>query len=153
MGIIINIRRPLQIGSMYLTTPIITNCLTKDTYYKIEGLAGYFCDGASRGFTVSETGTITFLGVNNTKANANGVSDVEANKQCRLTYALFKKGILVPTAETPSDITNVNKSRCISITRGLTLQTDDYFDVYVKASVDDVDIKSNTLMLTFNCDR
>jgi hypothetical protein len=143
----------LQMGEMRLTAPDTTHCTTAGTYYKIYSLGG-FSDGENNNFTVDGNGKITFTGLKGTNCITTGVSDVTADKQCQLYYALYKNGSLVANAETPVDINNPGKAKSIAITRMIPhLKSGDYFEIYVKSDVANTIVTHNTLFITFIGDR
>lgn len=122
-----------------------TDLTLADQYYKINGP---FTAMDLHAFIHNIDGTLTYTGTLK-HFLFSGASDLGVNKVCRITYALFKNGVLVPGAETPHDFTAQAKVENISITAILGATKDDYFAVYGKSSVADTVLSVATLLTTF----
>lgn len=143
----------LQGGVMHLTSSDTTHCTTIGTYYKIYKLGG-FANGIHNGFTIDGNGRITFTGQKGTDCVFFGSSDVAADKQAELHYALYKNGSLFDQAESPIDINNPNKSKSIAINLGLpNLKATDYFEIWVRSDVASTVVTHKTLFITILGDR
>jgi len=115
-------------GQMRLTAETTLVFAAADTYQKVEGV---WLDGHLNKFETDNLGTLTYIGPD-TFALMNGVSDLQVNKACEVTYALFKNGVLVEGAETPHTFTATSKTSNISITRICEINTGDELEVYAK---------------------
>jgi len=140
------VKKGLFRGCQGLTSPEETVCTLADNYYKISGTwsgatnLGFFRDGSGK-LIYKNGANINFL--------LNGTSDVKADKNCLLTYALFKNGVLVSGAETPHTFNNANSFVNISITAFVQgLKYDDYLEVYCKSDQANTKITSETLTIT-----
>lgn len=103
------------------------------TYYKIEDTWTVFAD--PKGFTV-DAGNDRLVYSGATGAFLfSGSSDLSVDKNCKITYGLHKNGVLVPGAETPHDFGSANSTSNISITAILTLEADDYLEVWAKSDI------------------
>lgn len=143
----------LQLGHMHLSASDTTQCTTADYYYKISKTAG-FVNGVNNNFTIDGNGKITFTGIKGTVCLFLGASDVTADKQCQITYALYKNGSLYANAESVIDINNPGKAKHISINLGIpNLKSGDYFEVYCKTDVANTIVTHNTLFVSFIGDR
>ena len=80
--------RLIEMVGLDLDSETATILTTADQYYKISGT---FTDGLDKGFTISESGTITYNCAGGMFL-LNGTSDLKANKTCEITYALFLNG-------------------------------------------------------------
>jgi hypothetical protein len=138
-------------GCQALQAPRATSCVNADQYYKIGGTwAGSQCIG----FVRDGLGMITYKNGANITFLLNGTSDVRADKNCQITYALFKNGVLVPRAETPHTFNFANQIANIAITAFVeNLKYDDYLEVYCKSNVANTLITTETLIVTFLGDR
>ena len=133
-------------GCQRLLSSEITNCEDLGTYYKIGGTwGGHEC----RGFIRDGSGKLTYLSGGGCTFLFNGSSDVSVNKACRITYGLYKNGVLVSNAETPHDFSATSKIESLGITALADLNLGDYLEIYVKSSVDDTEITSTSLAITF----
>ncbi len=122
-----------------------TICTLANTYYEI---IGNYNSNLVNGFSVVAN-RITYEGTQTKNFLLNGVSDIKANNNnTRVTYALYKNGVLVPHAETPTDIRHSTASTNIAITSIIPLAEDDYIEIFVKSSVAGVIITSETMQLT-----
>jgi len=138
-------------GAEYLLSDTTVLCDSANVYRKI---VGRFRDGVTNNFRIDSLGSITFVGLNATNSIMTGVSDLSPDKACRLTYVLYLNGVIVPTAGTPIDFVNPNKTKGISISRGIyNMRYGDYYEVWVKSDTDNTTVTVYTLMLTFICDR
>jgi len=146
------IPRVLQHGCHQLSSSTTTTCTLADTYYKIGGtwIDGNGCNNA---FTYDGTGKITFTGQSGTYFLFTGVSDLSVNVASRVTYGLYKNGVLVTGAETPTDFVSSSKVGEIGISHIFPIQKGDYFEIYVKSDGAGNIVTHNTLMLTFVGDR
>ena len=135
----------LDRGQLKLSVTATTTTGTADTYTKV---LGTFINGASSNFIVSGNKLI-YQGVSGQTFLFSGASDVEVDKSCVLTYALFVNDTLLTGAETPHTFTAASKLENISITAIVTLNHGDEIDVYVKSSVDNTDVDPATLIITF----
>jgi hypothetical protein len=116
-------------GQLRILNPANTICVLANEFYKI---AGTFEDGETVGFTIAEN-KICWNGNNGIDFLFNGSSDVQVNKACTITYALFKNGILIPNVQTPHKFLSPSKTSNISITALVEINNNDEFDVYVKS--------------------
>jgi hypothetical protein len=138
---------PLRKGAQALTAEQATLCTDANTYYKI---GGTWTTGENRGFEIDGLGKITYKDGTGISFLFNGASDVSADKNCTITYGLFKNGSLITGAETPHTFDAANKIESISITAFVeNLQYDDYFEIYCKSNQVNTTITSKTLSITF----
>jgi hypothetical protein len=134
------------IGGHQLTSPLVTSCVTAGDYYKI---GGTWADGCSHGFVSDGAGRLTFVGEDGTNCLLVGVSDLSTNKVCRVIYSAYINGVIVPNASTPTDFTSANKIGNIAITKIVSFDKGDYFEVWVMSDTSNTDITHNTLYLSF----
>ena len=135
-------------GCHHLASSTTTTCTDADTDYKV---GGTWTDGeqCNKDFNYDGSGKITFTGDNGTFFLFNGVSDLEADKVCRVSYTLYINGIAVSGSTTPTDFEHANSIGSISITNFIKLDKDDYIEVYVQSDTAVTDITHQTLLLTF----
>jgi hypothetical protein len=131
-------------GQMQLTPDTALAFAAVDTYEKV---VGTWTDSCLFKFTFDPSGILTYTGPD-TCFLLNGVSDLQVNKACEVTYALFKNGVLVPGAETPHTFTAAAKTSNISITRICTLETGDTVEVYAKCDDDTAIATIKSLSIT-----
>lgn len=138
-------------GCHHLASATNVVCTDANTYYKIGGTwtdgTGGRCD-----FSYDGSGKITY---NGQKAvfHFSGASDVAADKNCTITYALYKNGVLVSNAITPHTFNTANQTTSISITNLFETYRGDYFEVYVKSDTAATTVSVQTLYITFLGDR
>lgn len=138
-------------GCQALQSAQATNCVNADQYYKIGGTWG---GSQCLGFVRDGLGKLTYKNGANITFLLNGTSDVKADKNCQITYALFKNGVLVTGAETPHTFSSANQIANIAITAFVeNLKYDDYLEVYCKSDTANTLITSETLITTFLGDR
>lgn len=140
------VKTSLYRGKAKLTTPVQDTLTTIDQYYKINGT---WSDGNSLGFSVSPTGVLTYFGCNKCCFLFSGVSDVQADKVCQITYSLYINGVLVSGAETPASFEHANSIKSISITDIIDLYKGDEIEVYAKSDTATTKITPSTLVITF----
>lgn len=131
-------------GQMQITPDTTLSFAAADTYEKVVGV---WTDSCLFKFTFNPNGTLTYVGPD-TCFLLNGVSDLQVNKQCEITYALYINGALVEGAETPHTFTSAAKTSNIGITRILTLETGDTIEVYAKCNDDTVIATFKSLSVT-----
>jgi hypothetical protein len=138
-------------GCQRLISEQQTTCINANTYYMIGGTWG----GASCvGFERDGKGKITYTDGTGVVFLLNGTSDVQADKNCTITYALFKNGQLVDGAETPHTFEHANSIANISITAIVEgLICGDYLEIYCKSDQSNTLVTSNTLIITFYGDK
>lgn len=133
-------------GQIRLTATDTTDLTaTANTYVAVDGI---FEISLSHWFSANASGVMTFIGEKAIDFLFNGVSDVSADKNCRITYALFLNGSLVVPAQTPHDFASANKDENISITALLTLEPNDYIQIYAKSDTVSTIISVDTLQVT-----
>jgi len=115
-------------GQMRLTPDTTLAFAAANTFEKI---VGTWLDGGLFKFTSDGLGALTYTGPD-AWFLFNGVSDLQVNKVCELSYALYKNGAFVDGTETPHTFTSAAKTSNISITRICELQTGDIIEVYAK---------------------
>ena len=131
-------------GQIRLTSPNPTTLTTIDQYYQ---LLGTFDNGVARNFSINPDGTLTCL-----KAGpylVNGVSDLEVDKACKITYGLHINDTLVDIAQTPHDFSSANKTSNISITGIVPLNVGDEITIWARSDTATTEITVNTLFVTF----
>ena len=138
------INRSVDKCNMRVATPAATTITDADTYYSI---AGTFTDGACQGFNVASDGTITCL--SSGCFLLNGVSDLQVDKACTITYALEKNSVIDTTSTTPHTFSSASKIDSISITRNVYLEKGDVLKVKAKSDTANTTMTANTLYLTF----
>jgi hypothetical protein len=131
-------------GQMQLTTDTTLAFAAIDTYEKI---AGVWTDSCLFKFTFDATGILTYTGPYACFL-FNGVSDLQVDKACNVSFALYKNGALVTGAETPHTFTSAAKTSNISITRICTLETGDTIEVYAKSDDDTATATIKSLSIT-----
>lgn len=127
-------------GQSRLTAEADTILTNANQYYHILGV---YSDGNALGFTTLVDGKITFNGHDGTAFIMNGVSDLAVDKNCKLSYGLYKNGVLIPGAESPHDFEHANQTILLAINFLITLNKNDYLEVYAKS-----DIAATTLTVT-----
>jgi len=142
----LNPKTSVSRGQMAISTPTNTVTGTADTYVQ---MAGTFTDSMLNNWSLNADGTLTFNGNDGSTFLFNGVSDLEVDKACTITYGLYKNGVLVTGAETPHTFAAASKIDNVSITRIIQLDKGDYLNVFVKSSATDTTATINTLFLTF----
>jgi len=141
------IPRRLYKGCHHLSVALETICTTPGEYYRVNGI---WSDGTcNEGFVYDGTGKLTYLGQSNVKFLFNGVSDLSANKVCRVEYQLYINGNIVPGASTPTNFEHANSLSDIAITNFVILNTGDYIEVYIKSDTTTTTVTHETLFLTF----
>lgn len=131
-------------GQMSITHDTTLAFAAVDTYEKIVGV---WEDSNLFKFTFDPDGTLTYTGPDACLL-LNGVSDLQVNKACEVTYALYINGAVVPGAETPHTFTSAAKTSNIGITRICQLQTGDTIEVYAKCDDDTAIATFKTLSIT-----
>lgn len=131
-------------GQSILTAQDTTTLSVIGTYYKINGT---FSADYILGFSHNTNGTLTYTKTKDCIFLFNGVSDLEVNKACEITYALFINGISV--AETLHDFAATSKIENISITAFLELQKNNYLEIYAKSDTVDTIITVSSLLTTY----
>jgi hypothetical protein len=134
-------------GGMALNDNPVVNLGGIDNYTKIPGdWVAYH----SKGFTVDNVlDRIIYSGVDNVDFLFNGSSDVLSDKNATITYGLYKNGVLIPGAETPHDFGTANAVEHIGITAIVTLNKNDYLEIWAKSSTNDTTITPKSLSITF----
>ncbi|MCK5615992.1 hypothetical protein KAR91_79755 [Candidatus Pacearchaeota archaeon] len=143
--------RPLwnPIATLTIVSPDDTTCIIAETYYALEGT---FTDGRLVDFTLDEnTGIITYIGSGG-EFVFHGTSDLQADKVCRITYAMALNGVIQTGVTTPVDILSANKSGNISINRPITLVTNDTIQVKMKSDTANTVVTVNSLNLVIRGD-
>jgi len=128
-------------GQLRLESPADTNLSETDTYYKV---SGNFIDGDANGFEVVDN-KLKYIRDSGICFLLNGVSDLQVNKACTITYSLFKNGVLVPGAQTPHTFVNPSKTSNISITAICKLDKNDELEVFAKSDEINTIISVHTL--------
>ncbi len=134
-----------ETGQLRLETETVTSLTLADTYYPV---SGNFVDGNNKGFSLANDGTLTHLGGQNSVL-LNGVSDIQVDKVCTVTYALFLNGVLVDFAQTPHSFTAASKTESIAITGILISAQGDYYQIYAKSSESSTNLTVTNLFVTF----
>ena len=129
-----------------VSTPATTTLTTAGDYYSIDGT---FSDGDCKNFTVASDGTITYNGNDGTIFQFVGVSDLEVDKACEITYALEKNSVIDTTSTTPHTFVAASKIDGIAITRVISLNNGDVLKIKAKSTVNTTLMTANTLFLTF----
>lgn len=138
------IPRTVPRGQATLSAPVSLTPAVADTY---EAVPGSWSDGDAYKFSTSAVGVLTYMGSSGRAFLFNGSSDLEVAIADTVTYALYKNGVLVTTAETPHIFTAPAKTESISITAIITLDYGDVLQVYAKSLAGErIDIK--TLRIT-----
>ncbi len=139
-------------GCHHLNIADTTECVVADSFYVIQGI---WTDGdeCNFGFEYDGLGKITYKAQDGVFFLLNGVSDLQADKVCTVTYALVANGTVDTTFQTPTDFTAANKISNISITNFIKSQRGDFYQVAVKSNVANTQVIHNTLQLTFLGDR
>lgn len=132
-------------GQLYLTAETTVDYDVADTYQKITGT---WADKNLFMFEATAAGVLTYKGPDNTVFLFNGVSDLAASKISTIYYGLFKNGSLVTGAETPAGVQVPGRIRNISITEIISLNKDDYLEVFTRCSDDTVTLTAKTLSIT-----
>jgi hypothetical protein len=135
-------------GAHHLITPLETFCETADTYYKILGIWG---DGdyCNCGFDIDCCGKITYTESISSYTMLVGISDLKVDKNCEVTYGLYKNGNLITNAETPRKFEHANQTANVAITNILKNNSNDYYEIYVKSDTNSTTVTTRTLMLSF----
>lgn len=140
------IPKRLNKGRNILSSETTTTCTNNGDYYKI---GGTWTNGVSgHCFESDGSGKLTYVGDTGVSYLLIGNSDLSSSKVATVTYALYKNGSLITNAETPTDFTAANKISSIGINNFITLNAQDYLEIYVKSSVDGTVITHKTLNLT-----
>lgn len=145
------IPKHLYKGCHHLSEETIVVCTTAETYYKIGGVWTNGTGGRCN-FSYDGLGKITYDG-QKAAFLFTGVSDVAADKNCTITYALYKNGVLVANAITPHIFSTANQTANISITNLFEINRGDYFEIYVKSDTNATTLTVETLYMTFLGDR
>jgi len=132
-------------GQLRLTAQETTSLTVAGTWVAIDGV---FVNGACSCFDIHADGILTFKGESAEDFLLNGVSDLATDKVCRVHYGLYLNGVLVPEAITPKDFQHANSDENISITALLTLEPDDYIQVWAKSDTNTTVITVDTLQVT-----
>jgi hypothetical protein len=141
------IKTPNNRGQMHLATGTTLAFAATDTYEKI---VGTWTDGCANNFVVDDVNDrITYTGKQTMCMLMNGVSDCQVNKNCQISYALYRNGSLVTGAETPHTFQAVAKYSNISITTLLNINSGDYFEVFAKCDAGDTTLTINSLKILF----
>ena len=130
-------------GGMALSSPKTTT--TSPSYVKITGTWNnmlvdnddFTVDGVGR-ITCNKSGCYHFVGDSNLTASSAG----------KIYYALYKNGLLIPGAETPTDVVSASKIGAIGINSFIELVETDYLEVWVKSDSAN-SVTSETLLITF----
>lgn len=133
-------------GQSRLTAPsnvILTNA---EQYYHVTGT---YSDGNALGFTTLADGKITFNGHDGTAFVMTGISDLSVDKNCKLSYGLYKNGVLIPGAESPHDFEHANQTILLAINFLITLNRGDYLEVYAKSSIANTTLTITSLVTTY----
>jgi hypothetical protein len=131
-------------GHITLVTPAAITLVTPGQYYKIPG--AYLAHDHA-GFLADETGKLVHVDVKGVYM-LNGTSDVEVNKACQITYALFLNGVLAPGAESPHTFAASSKIDTLAITAIIHLVKGDYLEVYAKTDTASALLTPSTLQVT-----
>jgi len=133
-------------GQIRLSAPTTTELsATPDTW---KAIAGVFVDGQCNCFTLSADGILTYNGDKSQDFLFSGASDLQADKNCILTYGLYVNGTLVGEAQTPVTIDHANSFGSIGITSIVNLSKDDYLQIWVKSDTANTDVGVQTLNVT-----
>lgn len=131
-------------GQLILTAPSSFTLTNADEYYTIPGA---FADGFNLGIETSVDGVMTYTGFGNIMRIV-GVSDLEVDRACEITYAFFREGLLVPGAQTPHGFVSPSKTANISITAIMEAAKNNYMSVRVKSDVAGTVVNIRTLVVT-----
>lgn len=132
-------------GQIHLSAQAVTSIVTANEYIPV---SGNFVDGNIKNFTLDSNGTLTYIGYGN-DVLFSGVSDVAVNKNCKITYALFRNGVLIPEAQTPHNFQGVSITETLAITHILYVNHGDAFQVYCKSDQVNTDLTVDNLCVTF----
>ena len=121
-------------GEMHITTEQTPTLATADQYYKLTGFSGANLNN----FVVSDN-KITFNGTEKV-FHINGVSDIQVNKTCTLTYAVYVNGVINPHEITPHTFTSASKTVNISIVALATLSPNDYIEIWAKSTASNTEL-------------
>ena len=139
----------LQHGGHSLSGGITTTCTNADQYYKI---AGTWIQHPGEAFVSDGANILTYMNGSDVHFLLNGVSDLSVSAACKITYGLYKNGLLI--AATPADFTSASKVGNISITDIIpSINSGDYYEVWCMSSVAGVVVTHNTLAINFWGDR
>lgn len=98
----------------------------------------------------STTGKLTYTGTSDKKLVFIGDSDIKAdNLNCKVTFGLFKNGILVPYAFTPSDFTALNRINSIGINDIVPVCENDYLEVRAMCNIAGVTVTIDSFHTTY----
>jgi len=132
-------------GQLYLTAPTITSLTTANTYIPV---SGNFTDGNIKNFVLRSDGRIEYIGYGNDILIV-GVADIAVDKNCTITFSMFRNGVYVAGADTPHVFSGVAKTETISITRIIYVQHGDTFQAFCKSSEATTDLNVLGLSVTF----
>lgn len=119
-------------GQIQLDTVTGSQAITT-SYTKLASAT--FTDGCGYFYETISDGKMSFTDTDKHCAGMNGSSGFQTDSAGKVIYALFKNGVLVPKAETEETVVSASRIGNISITVNIDVEEDDYFDIYVKASV------------------
>lgn len=122
-----------------------TTLATPEAYYKVTGT--YVSSGLVR-FSATSAGVLTYEGLGDC-CLFNGTADMQVDKVCDITVALYLNGALVTAAQSPHSFTAASKTSNLAITSLTSLATNDYLEVYAKSSVAATELTVKTLAVTF----
>ena len=137
-------RRENSRGQLRLSAAADSAIAEINTYQKVSGI---FTDGHCCDFSVEDS-KLMYSGANNKCFLFTGTSEVKVNKPCSIFYALYKNGQLVDTAQTPHVFLASAKTESISITSLVTLNKNDYLEVFCKSDTAGTVLSVQTLNIT-----
>ena len=118
-----------------------------DTYYKI---VGTWTDGVSLRFIVDDTNDrLIYNGDSGIIFLFSGASNVSTDKASTLTYGLYKNGTLVTGAESPVSFASPSKYATMAICSTITLNTNDYLEIWAKSDIANTTITASLLKIVF----
>ena len=132
-------------GQLRLQAATDTTLVNADQYYKI---AGNFGDGQCTCFSVIDNNKLKYIGRSGILFVLNGTSDAAVDKACKITYALYLNGTLVPEAITIHTYAASSKISSLAITALIELNKNDTLEVYAKSDTINTKLTPNTLHIT-----
>jgi hypothetical protein len=131
-------------GMIKLATPLAVNLETAGQYYKIPGT--YDTGVLSYHFTVNAAGKLTYNGPKGIFL-MNGISDVQVNKLCTITYATKKNAEFL--SDTSHIFATADRNETLATTNLVQLVQGDYLEVYAKSTTVNTLVTPATLKVTF----
>lgn len=131
-------------GQIQLATPEAEDLVVASQYYKIPGV---FTASDCGRFECTTAGVLTYKGRSGI-FQLSGVSDVQVDKACTITYGLYLNAALVPEATTPHTFLATSKISNISIVSLIELVYGDDLEVYAKSDTSNTLLSLSTLRVT-----